>query len=192
MDFDLFDRSFKFFTDERQWNKFIDFIDEYFLSRPAAIIALICLITMPVLILIALKSDEKRRNKLKLTVLVDYIFIILLLSVFNRDGGTRELRLYYDSWTAGNTNYHESNVILSLIDFFYFVPYGMLIRWQYKDQAHWLQSLCIVGMTGLAIELLQYVSARGVASIGDLTAYIAGGMVGVAVMHLFRRKRHEK
>lgn len=190
MGIDIWGREFRLLVEQRQWDKLFSFIFNYFLTKPAAILGIAVLILCCSLIFFGMGFEGKKRKWMKRLALISYIAVTLLFSIFNRDEGVRALRLMPDAWTAGTSGFHESNIIIAIIDFLYFIPLGMLVRWQHRYHVHWLSSLAFVAAAGFTVEFLQYVMARGVASVGDFAAYVLGGMAGVALEHLFRKNRY--
>lgn len=190
MEWDILGWDFKLLVEQRQWDKLFSFILNYVLTKPAAIFAVSIFFVCCGMVFFGMGSEGKKRKVFKRLALCSYIFVLLLLSVLNRDSGTREVRIFFDAWIAGANAFHESNVIIALIDFFYFVPYGMLLRWQRRWHAHWLMSLGIVSLSGFLIEFFQFVFARGVSSLEDFAAYTLGGMAGVALGHLIVKSRY--
>lgn len=167
-----------------QWRKLLDFIQNYFLSRPCTILAIILLITSFIL---TIKSIKDKSKKKQVIALICYIGLVIIFSIVNRDVGTaRELRLYFDPWLLENgTGFHESNVLISIIDCLYFIPIGFLLR---LNKWHSLiLSFVFVLIFGFSIELFQYILIRGVASISDFTSYIVGGLIGILLAQLINR-----
>ena len=190
MELDILGRDFKLLVEQRQWDKLLSFILNYVLTKPAAIFAVAMIFVCCGMIFWGMGSEGREKKVFKRLALCNYILVLMLLSVLNRDVGTREVRIFLDAWIAETGAFHESNVIIALIDFLYFIPYGMLLRWQRRWHAHWLMSLGIVVFTGFLIELFQFVFARGVSSLEDFAAYTFGGMAGVALGHLIIKSRY--
>lgn len=190
MEIDILEREFKLLVEQRQWDKLFSFIFNYFLTKPAAILGIAVLLLCCSLIFLGMGFEGNKRKWMKRLALLSYIVVILLFAIFNRDAGVRMLRFMPDAWTAGESGFHESNIIISVIDFLYFIPLGMLLRWQHRYHAHWLSSFGFVAAAGFAVEFLQYIKERGVASVGDFAAYLLGGMTGVALGHLVMKNRY--
>ncbi len=171
----------------RQWQKLYNFIDDYFLNRPAAALAAVLLLVMVVLLICSFRSKEASKTVIRRAAFWDYVIIILLLSVLNREGGTRVLRLTFDPWAAGESGWHESNILISLADAAYFLPFGALARWQFSGKMRLLKAFLMVAVAGFLVELIQYVFARGVASAGDLAAYMVGGSLGILLASIAGR-----
>lgn len=167
-----------------QWNKLMDFIQNYFLNRPCTILAIGLFILFFVFTVQTIKYRSKNKQ---ITALICYIGVVIIFSIVNRDvGANRELRLYFDPWLLENgTGFHESNVLISIIDCLYFIPIGFLLRlnkWQSL-----ILSFVFVFIFGFSLELLQYILNRGVASISDFVSYIFGGLLGIVLAQLINR-----
>lgn len=189
MEIDIFDKSFKLFVEQRQWNKLFAYVISYILGKPAGIMAAALFFCVFALCFFAMAAKGRRKRLLKRSALICYVIVLLLAFIFNRDQGIRDLRLSLEAWTLEG-GFHESVVILTLVDFIFFFLLGILLRWQHRWHAHWLSSFGIIALFGFSIELLQYIMARGAASTEDFLAYVLGGMLGVAFAHLFMRKRY--
>lgn len=186
MSFDTINRKFFFFSNVEQWNKFKRFVIAYF-TGPKMILVMITLILCFVFIFAALKRKKvpQKYRLFKLLALACYFLTILILSVFSRNFGTvRELRITFDPWFAGDNSFHESNILISLINCLYFIPFGILLRWQNKKRFFILITFLIIILTSLFVEGLQYLLMCGVASISDAVSYIIGGIIGAAVMSI--------
>ena len=116
-----------------------------------------------------------------------YLIIIALFLLFNRTEASRQIRLSFESWTAGAEAYHESNIIMFAANFTLFFPFGFLLQWRFKD---FILSGSIVVIVGFTMEALQFAFARGVASLSDFVAYSLGGIMGVLCTCLIRCIRH--
>ena len=189
----IFDRVFYLFTEERQKQKLIDFINDYFLSGPALLIIGIVLV---IYFLVWVYAIRNRRIRLKKFLNnASYwlcFFLILQLSVLNRKSGTREIRITPEPWFIGSTAFHESNVLLAVIDFCYYVPYGFLTIRIFRGKHMFMKTFGIILMTSLGMEILQYVFAKGVSSSGDVIANTLGGLFGAGVYYLLHRLTDRK
>lgn len=188
MEIAVFDKSFKLFAEQRQWSKLFSYVISV-LGKPSGIMTFALIFCTLGMIFFSMVLEGRKKKVFKRAGLVCYMVVLLLIFIFNREQGTRDLRLGLESWTLEG-GFHESVVILTILDFVLFFIYGMLIRWQHKWHAHWLSSFCIIVLSGIFIEVLQYIMARGTASTEDFLAYLLGGMLGVAFAHLFMKNRY--
>lgn len=193
MEFTFFDRVFHFFSEERQWQKLYGFLQTYFSLTPALVILLSVLLIYFVLLLYA-RLNNKRilRQKLHRCGVWVYFFLILQLSVFNRQPGERCLRMMPDAWLAGEEAFHESNIIMSVIDFGYYIPYGIFLACRMEKSKMYFKAIGLAAGTSLMMEVLQYICARGVASPADILANTAGGAMGVFLAVIGRNKRKKR
>lgn len=120
-----------------------------------------------------------------------YWVLIFCLSVANRQPSVRSLHLVPEAWLAGESGFHESNVILSMINFCYYIPYGMLLAGQGKERKHYLRAVWLSAVTSIMMEALQYCTARETASTADVLANVAGGAAGMLLVLLWRCLRKQ-
>lgn len=184
----IFDRVFYLFTEEQQKQKLMAFLNDYFLSGPTLLI-----IGMALLIYFLIWVYAVRNRKVRLKKILNkasfwlYFFLILQLSVLNRKSGTREIRIAPEPWFIGSTAFHESNIILAVINFCYYVPFGFLTIRVLSRKHRLIKTIGIILMTTLSMEILQYVFAKGVSSSGDVIANTLGGLLGACVCFLLHR-----
>ena len=190
----IFGRWFSFLSEEAQWDKLNSMLSQYFYT-PATILALIAAVVCFFYVKKGIKcilNKEIESEKYKKIVLIGYIVIFFSFSFFNRDvTNVRVLRLTFDSWIASNRTYHESNILIAILDTLYFVPYGAIVKWKrWNDRRiySFIVSIGIILLTGFTIEFLQYFFFRGVASVEDLIAYLTGGSIGIIVVSILEQK----
>lgn len=181
MKFVFFGRSFDFLTNDAQYEKLQGFL-KMFLLKPAALAAIVLLL-LYVCLAVFFRITEKRERLRAMLDLAPYIYylIILFLAVISRDGGVRVVRWTFDSWFAGSSAFHESNVLSFLLDIIVFMPLGILLKWRMQKRKN--SVVCVVGLAFL-IEILQFIFARGIASVSNFTAFAAGGVLGVLLAGL--------
>lgn len=167
-----------------QWEKLIYFVENYFLTKPFTVIGILLFIST---IVLSIKGNKQKSIQSYKMALVCYLGVVLVFSVLNRDtGSSRELRLYFDSWLLENgSGFHESNILISIIDCLYFIPIGFLVFLNRKDNI--FLCLLFVGLLGFSIELIQYVLIRGVASISDFISYCVGGVLGMILVRFIHK-----
>ncbi len=68
-----------------------------------------------------------------------------------------------------------------------FLPVGLYLG-LLAPRLTWPQAMCAVAGTSLAFEVVQYVLALGISDIGDLLANTAGGLAGIGLVALVRRR----
>ena len=171
-----------------QWKKLVEFIQSYFLTRPFTILAIILLIISFIFTIKSIK--DKSKNK-QVAAFICYVGVMVIFSIVNRDvGPARVLRLYFDPWLLeSGSGFHESNVLISVIDCLYFIPVGFLLRLNKRYSL--ILSFVFSFVFGFSIELLQYILIRGVASISDFVSYVIGGLIGIMFAQLINHKGGE-
>lgn len=112
-------------------------------------------------------------------LLVAYLLILLWLVLFKfsydpitviRDFGTRGLNLI--PFAFG----HKSEMISNLV---VFIPLGVLLGLNFKQTTFW-QKLAAIFAGSLAVEVIQFALAIGVADITDVIMNTLGGFIGIA------------
>lgn len=148
-----------------------------------------------------LDRSRKKRGKSglslpALTCLAVYVTIMLTLTYFSRESGSRigmDLELF-STWGINQRNnaYVVENVLL-------FIPYGFILAWADARQRNFLLNLLTGAMTSLLIECMQLVTGRGYFQIDDILTNILGTIVGYlcfwpiyGIYSLWRRRRPQK
>ena len=190
MSIEILGRKFLLLVKIEQWYKLLDLVKMYFSKPTTAIFAITLLVGIFYFWKVFRCKDLEKIWLYKGILWNLFIIIFLCLSIFNRNmGSVRELRLFFDPWFSGKNAFHESTILIALIDCFYFMPYGAIVYWQEWNSYGFLISEIIVFVTGLMIEVLQFVLIRGVASIEDVAAYFIGGTIGIIGTIMLKRAR---
>lgn len=139
-----------------------------------------------VVILRGINKGRKKRGKSEVslpavTCLVMYLAIILAITYFGRESGSRigmDLKLF-STWGINTRNnaYVVENVLL-------FIPYGFVLAWADVKQRHFLPNLLTGALTSLAIECMQLVTQRGFFQIDDILTNILGTILGFICFQL--------
>ena len=113
----------------------------------------------------------------------------LLLFKFNRDfllmfGNTRSLNL------LPLATYSRSNPAEMIFNVLVFVPLGLLLAVNLKRASFW-QKLAVICLVSIAVEVVQYVLAVGVADVTDVIMNTAGGAIGLGLYAVNRRQTDE-
>ena len=133
-----------------------------------------------VLILCAINRGRKKRGVAAVSLpavscLVMYVAIMLVITYFSRESGSRsglDLELF-STWGINNRNnaYVVENVLL-------FIPYGFVLAWADTRQRSFFRNLLTGALTSLAIECMQLVTGRGFFQIDDILTNILGTILG--------------
>lgn len=139
-----------------------------------------------VVILRQINQGREKRGKspvslLAVSCLVMYVVVLLVITYFSRESGSRvgmDLDLF-STWGINRRNnaYVVENVLL-------FIPYGFTLAWAAPRQRHFFINLLTGALTSLAIESMQLVTGRGYFQIDDILTNILGTIVGFFCFHL--------
>lgn len=113
-----------------------------------------------------------------------YITILVIITLFSREAGSREgidLQLL-STWgiNARNNAYVVENVLL-------FIPFGILVCLVFRDMRNPVLGMCLGFVCSLSIECIQLVSKRGYFQIDDIVTNVLGMMIGYFVFWIFRK-----
>lgn len=76
-------------------------------------------------------------------------------------------------------------------NFLIFIPFGLLLGVNLKD-ASWRRKLAYIALFSSAVEVIQFVCAIGVSDITDILMNTAGGLLGVLLYSLGRKRIDDK
>jgi len=119
-------------------------------------------------------------NALYRTLFAAYLFILLWLVLFKfsydpvaviRDYQTRSLNLIPFALT------HKGEMIANIVAF---IPFGVMLGVNFKRVA-FRYKIAVIFAFSLAVEIIQYAAAIGVADITDIIMNTLGGFLGLAV-----------
>ncbi|MDE6516499.1 MAG: VanZ family protein [Acetatifactor sp.] len=133
-----------------------------------------------VVILFRINRGREKRGKSTVSLpavscLVMYVAILLVITYFSRESGSRvgvDLELF-STWGINRRNnaYVVENVLL-------FIPYGFVLAWADMRQRNFFRNLLTGTLTSLAIECMQLVTGRGYFQIDDFLTNILGTVLG--------------
>jgi glycopeptide antibiotics resistance protein len=125
------------------------------------------------------------------TLFAAYLFILLWLLLFKfsydpiaviRDFQTRSFNL------VPFTRAHKSEMISNLVAF---IPFGVMLGVNFKHIAFGYK-IALIFAFSLAVEMMQYTFAIGVADITDLITNTLGGFVGLTVYGALRKDANDE
>ncbi|MDE7224147.1 MAG: VanZ family protein [Acetatifactor sp.] len=132
------------------------------------------------MILDRVNHGRKKRGKTTVSLpavscLVMYVAILLVITYFSRESGSRigmDLELF-STWGINKRNnaYVIENILL-------FIPYGFVLAWADVRQRRFLRNFLTGALTSLAIECMQLVTQRGYFQIDDILTNILGTILG--------------
>ncbi len=121
---------------------------------------------------------------LLLGLLVGYVVILLYATIFRfpgggfRDASLHLFRGWREAWN-GFTTQLWLNVLLNVA---MFVPLGILLPLLTKNYRRWYLTLAEGFGTSLVIEVIQYITARGLFDVDDLFNNTLGAMIGYGLL----------
>ncbi len=142
------------------------------------------------IVLTGVNSSRRKQGKntmslLPVSCLVMYVEILLVITYFSREMGSRnglDLQLF-STWGINQRNnaFVVENVLL-------FIPYGFILAWAIVRQRRFMVNLLTGALTSIAVECMQLVTGRGFFQIDDIVTNILGTILGYLCFRLvFRR-----
>jgi len=183
MEFEILGKKFDLFTEERQYEKFREYVDEYVL-KPSMLIMLLVTIAFIVL-LICIKKNADLYDRVKRTTPFVYMGWLVSFYVLDRTKAGHSVKLTLDSWLHMEDKLHESRIITSVLNVVIFLVFAVIVQYYWNNR---IRNVLIVVIVGLLIEEAQFIVGVGDASVSDMLAYVIGGILG----NLMCRKQYEK
>lgn len=124
---------------------------------------------------IRVRNNQKPFSVAAYTGVLMYLTIMLMISFFSRESGSKEgidMQLL-STWGINNRNkaFFVENII-------FFVPYGFLLAWAVRPARRGITAAMLGAVTSLVIESMQLVTGRGVFQIDDIVTNTAGALAG--------------
>ena len=125
----------------------------------------------------------KRRAVVPVMLFWVYVSVMLIITFFSRESGSRQgmdLELF-STWGINDRNnaFVIENVLL-------FVPYGFLAGFAFGRYRRFLPCLALGALTSLGIETLQLITGRGFFQIDDILTNTLGAVLGFLLYRLFK------
>lgn len=134
-----------------------------------------------------LRRDEgKPKIRVPVVLFCIYGAVILILTLFSREGGGNQvfdLELF-STWGINNRNNAlvMENVLL-------FVPYGFLSSLAFQGMRRILPCAAFGAATSVGVESLQLMTGRGFFQLDDILTNTAGAVLGCLVYLIFFRRK---
>lgn len=134
------------------------------------------------------QKGKGRRAVLPTAAFWIYVSIILIITFFSRESGSRQgmdLELF-STWGINDRNnaYVVENVLL-------FIPCGFLGPWAFGFLRKWICCGAFGFGTSLLIELLQLITQRGYFQVDDILTNTLGALIGYLVYRILFWKKRE-
>ncbi len=137
------------------------------------------------------KNNLKQR--LLWGVILVYLAFILQYSVFSSTGELRGIRLTITPWFLKDSGFHESVILIAFVNMCLYIPYGYMLLSRIHKKYKYIVGCCIIVLSSVIMEALQYIFSTGITSLEDSIANITGGILGVilyGIVHV--RKKLKK
>lgn len=127
-------------------------------------------------------------DKWKIFFCVVYTVVLLNLTIFSREFGSRDgidLKLF-GTWgrTVRSHSYFVENILL-------FIPFGVLFPWKIPLlQTGWC---CVMAgfLCSVCLELIQLLTKRGFCQLDDVVTNTLGTGIGWFFFHIWHRMKHK-
>lgn len=125
------------------------------------------------------QKQGKEPQKLVPTVcFYTYLGVLVIITFLSRESGN----VSEMDWKIGSTlSINVRNDAFLIENILLFMPYGFCLSWYRNHKSNWLQSFMIGFLTSLCIELMQYVTGRGVFQIDDILTNTLGCLLGAII-----------
>ena len=134
------------------------------------------------LILNAMNARRERKGKeafpmAGLMVFSLYLMIILVITFFSREDGSRNRAMdleLFSTWGINTRNnaFVVENVLL-------FIPYGFACPWAFPWLRGFFRNIFAAFVTSLGVETFQLITGRGYFQIDDILTNVLGGIIGL-------------
>lgn len=173
-----------------------------FQFMPAGIVAgILVLVILIVINKKRIRRKERPIGHFPMVCYFAYLTILLALTFFSREGGSRHKVIDMDLFSTWNINTRNKALVIENI--LLFVPYGVTVPWMFSSPASpeelrkfWKfdrypnakRLLVCTGvgfLTSLFIEIMQLVTGRGFFQLDDILTNVIGTMIGYGLFRIF-------
>lgn len=127
------------------------------------------------------KRDKKPLPLWALTCLIVYIVIILCITFWSRESGSRN-KIDMDLLATWGIN--ERNNAFVIENVLLFIPYGFLMSWNIKGVRNLFTSLFVGLFSSLCIETIQLLTERGFFQVDDILTNTLGMLLGTCLFYV--------
>lgn len=182
-EFTVFDHTFSFLTEERQWIKLQNYLNQYLFDNRWGKYAVMILAACMLLFLFSIALRGKAKKAANYLLLLIYMAALILLFIVGRDH-VRGIRLFNTANYLTEGGFHETRVLISLINCLLFVPFGICLR-KASGKGHAFSNVLLVLFMAFGLEIAQYIFARGYTALEDVLVYVIGGFAGLLIASPF-------
>lgn len=176
-EFVIFNRPFEFLTEERQWIKLRGFLNQYLFDNAWGKYAILLLVIIGIGFLASIFLHGILKKVMNHVLLFEYIGVLIILFVVSRNAA-RGFRVFNVSDYLTESGFHETRVLISLINCLMFVPFGILLR-KVSGKSHAITNVLLILIAAVGIEVAQYAFFKGYSAAEDVLMYVIGGFAGL-------------
>lgn len=184
-EFTIFDRTFKFLTDESQWVKLQNYLNQYLFDNTWGKYAVLILLAIAAGFLLSIVLHGIAKKTVNHLLLFAYIGVMIFLYVLSHDTA-QGFRTFSLSDYLTETGFHETRVLIAVINCLFFVPFGIFLR-KVSGKNHLITNMFLVILAAAGIEIAQYVFAKGYTALDDFAVCVIGGWIGLILAAPFCR-----
>ncbi len=181
--FTIFNRPFEFLTSEDQWVKLYNYMNQYFFSNVWGQYAVLVLMAVLAGFLLALVLHGTAKKAVNILTLLAYCGALALLFLVSRETA-RGFRMFALSDYLTDTGFHETRILIEILNGLFFIPFGILLR-KASGKGHAILNVLLVVLAAGGIEVAQYAFSRGYTAVDDAAVYIVGGFLGLILASPF-------
>lgn len=155
------------------------------LAIAAAFICVVGILIAYVIFRLVTKGEKKFpwRNAVLCVLLVGYIVILLYATILRLHGGYRDMNLHlFRGWREAWNGFSTQLWLNVLLNVAMFVPLGILLPLLTRNYRKWYLVLAEGFGSSLLIEIVQYITARGLFDVDDLFNNTLGTMIGYGLL----------
>ena len=108
-----------------------------------------------------------------------YLMIILVITFFSREDGSRIGMDLFSTWgtNARNHAYVVENVLL-------FIPYGFICPWAFPWLRGFFRNAFAAFVTSFGVETIQLITGRGYFQVDDILTNVLGAVIGYLLFQI--------
>ncbi|MDO4491606.1 MAG: VanZ family protein [Lachnospiraceae bacterium] len=178
-EFTIFDRPFRFLMEESQWIKLQNYLEQYLFENVWSQYAMLLLLILFLGFLLTFVLRGTPKKVMNHLLLMGYLVVLALLFVAGR-GTARGIRVFNVNDYLTDTGFHETRVLIAVINCLMFVPLGIALR-KASGRAHAITNSLLIFLVAAGIEIAQYLLARGFSALEDVLMYVLGGFAGLII-----------
>lgn len=138
--------------------------------------------------MVAIADNKGKLRKYVIVLFALYIFVVLWLTLIDRESGNRRAMLV-PFWELANVLrgqerwFYAGQIMGNLA---LFMPFGFMVRmiWKVNWKRILLMSICF----SVGIELTQYISGRGLMEFDDVFHNTVGAVLGLKIYKVLRER----